>query len=87
MAITDTRHRFSVNIGGRVYATDNLRDPDILEQCSLFCREAFGPADPAKATLNLIKAGVELAPLMTRGDVEKLIELLQQKMMSRARVR
>lgn len=87
MSLTSTRHRFTVNIGGRVYSTDNLSDPDIQEQCNRFCQEAFGPSDPTKAVCALIKSGESLAPLMSRAEIGRLIGVLEQKMLSRARVR
>ncbi len=71
-----------------------LRTASLVEvraQCEEFCVIAFGSADPredpVQAVRNLMEAGKAAAPLMSRDEIARMIHVLQEKMMSRARAK
>ncbi len=74
---------YSVTIAGKRFRSDNIKD--IKTQCVMFSEKAFGPSDPVQAVRNLMEAGKAAAPFMSRDEIGRMLEVLGEKMMARAK--
>lgn len=67
------------------WPSSHLRSAYLPENVKAFLEDQF--PEPEKKVMDLIKAGAEVAELMDRGEVRRLIQVLETKMLAKARAR